>query len=329
MENDPIKLMNADVNVTHPEIEVIKTGDHNEVLLSVEGVPRETTNNDLEIEKAPESAEAILNENEILINLALQSKGEPRTRSIASIVGTMFLAAGMGMGLGHSEDASAHDQGDVLKVFGDQVTAGVKGQIKNAGIDSGGVMGGAARVIIDRAVNAATVRVLESAGVPTVRAPEQVVVVPRSVENGPAVYTQQQNSGYGEVRYGGGTVVQGGYERGYNQQFANQVRDINARYDTERSRLEIEASSNPEQQQAVKEQQELSLMRLNKSFKDKVDRAQPEERIIVTKEWSAAKSQFLANQRNEGIQGRLAQVEMRRAQEIAAVQIQQRRAQGN
>ena len=328
MENDPIKLMSVDAQATHPETEAVETAAQDEVSVSDMSVSRETSG-DLESKEAFESAEAISNENEILIELASQSKGEPRTRSRASIVGTMLLAAGMGMGLVHSEDASAHDQGNILNVFKDQVTRGVNQQIYEAGRDSGGVMGGAARIIIDRTVNAATQRVLEGAGVPAVRAPEQVVVVPRSVENGPAVYTQQRNPSYGEVRYGGGVVVQGGYERGYNPQFANQIRDINARYDTERSRLEIEASSNPEQQQAVKEQQELNLMRLNKSFKDRVDRAQPDERMIVMKEWSAAKSQFLASQRNEAVQGRLAQVEMRRAQEIAAVQIQQRRAQGN
>lgn len=374
MENNPIKLSNVDVDATQLHAQVAGNNDDTEELLSDVNVSQETIEVGFEgIESVNESAEAIANENEILIDLASQSKGEPRSRSRASIVGTMLLAAGMGMGLAHSEDASAHDKGNILQVFGEQVSQGVNRQIYEAGRDSGGVMGGAARIIIDRTVNAATQRVLEGVGVPTARVPEEVVVVPRSVgyDNGGSLHgrhdrrgnssqsaydqrayeeqlnyeqrarsaqrnyeeqanNQQRALGYGEVRYSGNVIVRGGLEGGYDRQMDNQMRDIEARYAMEKSRIMIEMNSNPEQLQAYKEQQELNLMRLNKSFKDRLDRAQPGDNLIVMKEWSAAKSQLLASQRTEGPQGRLAELEKRRAQDIAAVQIQsQRRAQGN
>ncbi len=329
MENDPIKLADAHVGVPNSEsLVVVDGGELNEAPLDGVDVSQETNNESSK--EVVATAEAIGNENETLIKLAFESAGEPKSRSRASIVGTMLLAAGMGMGLVHTEDASAHDQGNILQVFGDQIKSGVNQQVYEAGRDSGGVMGGAMRIMIDRTINAATHRVLEGAGVPTVRAPEQVVVVPRSVEYGGGVYSPQRQPGYGEVRYGDGAVVRGGYEGGYDMQMVNQMRDVEARYATEKSRLMIEINSNPEQIQAVKEQQELNLMRLNKSFKDRLDRAQPDEKMIVMKEWSASKSQLLASQRTEGPQGRLAELEKRRAQDMAALQIQsQRRAQDN
>lgn len=329
METNPIILNNAVVGesedgVTHVlDTENVSRETREEI--EVSSFDSEVTN-----EEITQNALAIGNENEMLIDLASQAQGEAKSRSKASVVATMLLAAGMGLGLAHTEEASAHDQGNILQVFGDQVKRGVNQQVYEAGRDSGGVMGGAMRIMIDRTVNAATVRVLEGAGVPTVRAPEQVVVVPRSVEYGGGAYPQQRYPSYGEVRYNGGAVVRAGNEGGYDTQMVNQMRDVEARYATEKSRLMIEINSNPEQLQAVKEQQELNLMRLNKSFKDRVDRAQPDEKIIVMKEWSAAKSQLFATQRTEGPQGRLSQLEKQRAQDIAAIQIQAgRRAQGN
>lgn len=326
---DQIKSVEA-ADIIHSEI-IGEDGRLNETSADGADVSQET--NDVNHENRDDaiaSAEATADENETLIKLAYESTGEPKSRSRASIVGTMLLAASMGMGLAHTEEANAQDQGNILQVFGDQVKRGVNQQVYEAGRDSGGVMGGALRIMIDRTVNAATHRVLEGAGVPAVRAPEQVVVVPRSVEIGGGVYSQQRQPVYEEVRYGGGVVVRGGKEGGYDTQMLNQMRDVEARYATEKSRLMIEMNSNPEQLQAVKEQQELNLMRLNKSFKDRLDRAQPDEKMIIMKEWSASKSQLLASQRTEGPQGRLAELEKRRAQDIASIQIQaQRRAQGN
>ena len=266
-------------------------------------------------------ADAMAGKNERFIELATQSTGEPRVRSRTSIVGTMLLAASMGMGLAHTEDASAREQGNILQVFGDQVTKGVTQQIYEAGKDSGGVMGGAARIMIDRTVNAATHKVLEGAGVPSVRAPEQVVVVPRSVESGPGVYSQQRQPSYGEVRYGGGAVMRGGYEGGYD----TQMRNIEAQYATNKSRLMIESNYNPEQLQAVKEEQKLNLMRLNKSFNDRLLIAQPDEKLILMQEWTAAKAKLVANQRMQSPEGKLAELEKRRALDVAALQIQSQR----
>jgi len=333
MEQEPIKSTNAYGDTTLPEKSVNVIGDFDE-LHKVENVSQETNEIDerdgnqheTSLEEVQKSTEAIVNENQKLIELATSSNGPVRNRSKASIVGTMLFAAGMGMGLGHSEEANAHDQGNIIKAFGDQITRGVSQQIIEAGRDSGGVMGGAARVMIDRTINSATHRVLETAGVPTVRAPEQVVVVPRSVEGGPGVYTQQGHPGYGQVQYGGGAVVRGGYAGGYENPMVNRMRDIDARYALEKSRLSIELNSNPEQIQATKERHELDLMRLNKSFKDRVNKVQPDdERMIAMKEWSAAKAQLIASQRMQSPEGRFAEIEKRHALDAAAVQNQYRR----
>lgn len=296
-----------------------------------EGVSQETVINEINLEEATQIAEGIADDNDKLIEIAHSTQGATRTRSMASVIGTMALAVGMGAGLGHSEDANAAGN-NVLKGFGDQVTQGVNRQIIEAGRDSGGVMGGAMRVVITRGVNTMTEKGLAAAGVPVARAPEQVVVVPRSIENPGAVYQTNQVYGaqvYGTPQYGPGVVVQRGVEGGFDLSAANQMKDLDARYATEKSRLMIEANSHPEQQLAQKEKQELELMRLDKSFKEKKEKAKEQDKMLVMKEWTAAKAQMLATHKTQSIEGRIAELDKRYAQNKAAIQIQaERRAKG-
>lgn len=95
------------------------------------------------------------------------------------------LGAALVVGLGAMlvpGTAGAHDNDkNVFRAFGDNVAHGVRRDVREAGRDSGAVLGGVARIIIDRSINQVAVRILQGAGVPVEQAPEEVVVVPRSV----------------------------------------------------------------------------------------------------------------------------------------------------
>ncbi|OGZ06231.1 MAG: hypothetical protein A2845_00280 [Candidatus Lloydbacteria bacterium RIFCSPHIGHO2_01_FULL_49_22] len=122
-------------------------------------------------------------------SIAAKSMRWGRSLGAALIVGLgATLAPGVASAGGHDDN--------IFKSFGDSIVHGVKRDVREAGRDSGAVLGGVVRIIIDRSVNQTAVQILGAAGVPAQQAPEEVVVVPRSV---PGAY----GGGYGgqyEVR---------------------------------------------------------------------------------------------------------------------------------
>jgi hypothetical protein len=138
------------------------------------------------------------NEDQWPLNAKKQNKINSLSWATGGVLGLVAFAAA----------APAHAGGhDAIKEFGNNLGREIRVQIGEAGRDSGAVIGGAARVGIDRAVNATTAEVLRRMGVPVAQTPEEVVVVPRSIPGG----------GYGV--YGPGQLppppgVYGGYPRG-------------------------------------------------------------------------------------------------------------------
>lgn len=155
------------------------------------------------------------------------------------------LGAALIVGLGATlapgvASAGGHDD-NIFKSFGDSIVHGVKRDVRESGRDSGAVLGGVARIIIDRSMNQVAVQILGAAGVPAQQAPEEVVVVPRSV---PGVYSGGYGGGY-EVRgRSGGDYEAHGYG-GRGMESSERIRikqDINRLVSQERA-LTIQAEN--------------------------------------------------------------------------------------
>ena len=189
----------------------------------------------------------------------------------------------------------------MLEDFGKQVEQGIRGGVVGAGTDSGGVVGGAARIIIDRAVNNIVKRGVEATGAPTAQTPEEVVVVPRSIGGGVGVYGQG-NPGYGavrngEVRYGGGDQGTQIQERNLAWDYARRLDDINSRW-------------TPAQIEALKTQHTAEVLRQNNYYKEQLLRATNEDqKAQVYADWAAAKAAFNASWEKRGPWGEKAQLD--------------------
>ncbi len=192
--------------------------------------------------------------------------------------------------------AEARDHGNILEQFGKQAQRQITGQAREAGADVGSTIGQTMRIIINRKVNEAAVKVLEGADVPVERAPEEVVVVPRNIPG---------NSGtvYGGAPQVGG--VRGGARESINQQISTQTE-----YTKELHRIQVNWT--PERVEALQAQQELAAARLNNDYAQQLQRATtPEQRDMVLKTWNAAKAQLKVRQTEEGPMGEINRLRMR------------------
>lgn len=144
------------------------------------------------------------------------ASGDEQSIAAKSMRWGRVLGAALVVGLGAMlapDDANARDNDkNVFRAFGDNVAHGVRRDVREAGRDSGAVLGGVARIIIDRSVNQVAVRILQGAGVSVEMAPEELVVVPRSIPGGdmgvydrgmPPPPNMNMGGGYDNRGYGG------------------------------------------------------------------------------------------------------------------------------
>ncbi len=201
--------------------------------------------------------------------------------------------------------AEARDHGDIIGQFGKQAQRQIAGQAREAGADVGSTIGQTLRIIVNRKVNEAAVRVLEGADVPVERAPEEVVIVPRNI---PGAVTP----GVGGRIYQGAPVVGGGYEvrgaRGIDQQAQSEQVQAQAQYAREYRALETKWTQ--AEADALYARQQLEVKRLNAQYAQRFNQAKTaEEQDLVQAECLVAKTEMKARHEREGPQADFARLE--------------------